>query len=54
MKTGQHTVLTQEQQTQLQAIKEMADDQIDLSDRPEKTDWSEAERGKFYRPIQQQ
>ncbi len=27
---------------------------IDLSDIPEVTDWSKAERGKFYRPIKRQ
>lgn len=28
----------------------MSDDDIDFSDIPEVTDWSKAERGKFYRP----
>lgn len=32
----------------------MPDDTIDLSDMPEKLDWSKAERGKFYRPVKQQ
>ena len=54
MKTGHHAVLTHEQQAQLQAIAETTDAQIDLSDMPEKTDWSGAERGKLHRPIKQQ
>lgn len=32
----------------------MPDDTIDLSDIPERTDWSGAVRGKFYRPVKQQ
>lgn len=54
MKTGHHTILTQEQRTQLQRIEEMTDDQIDLSDMPERGGWSGAERGKFHRPVKQQ
>jgi len=32
----------------------MADDTIDLTDMPERIDWSGAERGRFYRPVKQQ
>ena len=46
--------LTDEQREELRRIAEMPDDEIDLSDIPEKLDWSKAERGKFYRPVKQQ
>jgi uncharacterized protein (DUF4415 family) len=32
----------------------MGDEDIDFSDIPLKLDWSNAERGKFYRPVKQQ
>jgi uncharacterized protein (DUF4415 family) len=32
----------------------IADDTIDLTDAPERRDWSGAERGRFYRPVKQQ
>ncbi len=32
----------------------LPDDDIDFSDIPLKLDWSNAERGKFYRPVKQQ
>jgi len=32
----------------------LPDDDIDFSDIPLKLDWSDAERGKFYRPVKQQ
>ena len=52
MKTNHHTILAQEQQAQLKRIQEMTDDQIDLSDMPERKDWSGEERGKFHRSVQ--
>ena len=42
--------LPPEIQEQLLALDELADEDIDLSDVPEITDWSGAERGKFYPP----
>jgi uncharacterized protein (DUF4415 family) len=36
---------------ELAALKAMPESEIDLSDIPEKLDWSNAERGRFYRPI---
>ena len=42
--------LTQRQRDQLHALEALPDDQIDLSDAPETLDWSNAVRGKFYRP----
>ena len=38
---------------ELAALEAMSEDQIDLSDAPEITDWSGAVRGKFYRPEKQ-
>lgn len=39
---------------ELEALEKMRDEDIDLSDMPEKLDWTNAERGKFYRPVKQQ
>ena len=36
---------------ELEALAKMPDDEIDLSDIPEQLDWSDAVRGKFYRPV---
>jgi uncharacterized protein (DUF4415 family) len=38
---------------ELKALSEKRDADIDLSDIPEVTDWSQAVVGKFYRPIKQ-
>lgn len=46
--------LSAESQKQLLALDELADEDIDLSDIPETTDWTGAVRGKFYRPVKQQ
>ena len=45
--------VTPELEAELKAIATMSDDDIDTSDIPEITDWSGAERGKFYRPIKE-
>ena len=45
--------LTEKQAKQLAALSKMKDEDIDLSDIPEITDWSNAVRGKFYRPVKQ-
>lgn len=39
---------------ELAALENMGDEDIHLSDMPEKLDWSNAVRGKFYRPVKQQ
>lgn len=39
---------------ELVALDAMRDEDIDLSDASEVTDWSAAERGKFYRPVKEQ
>jgi len=43
--------LTKSQAKQIRALKSMKDDEIDFTDILEKTDWSKAVVGKFYRPI---
>ena len=39
---------------ELKRLAAMRDDDIDLSDIPERTDWTGAVVGKFYRPVKQQ
>ncbi len=43
--------LTKNQAREIRDLKRLKDEDIDLSDIPEKTDWSNAVVGKFYRPI---
>lgn len=42
-------VLTPKQQAEIDTLKAMSDDEIDTSDIPEVTDWSNAKRGMFHR-----
>jgi uncharacterized protein (DUF4415 family) len=42
--------LTKEQKRQIAAIAGKKDAAIDITEMPEVTDWSAAEKGKFYRP----
>lgn len=42
--------LTEPQIKELEALATMPDEEIDLSDIPEITNWDNAVRGKFYRP----
>ena len=50
--------LTEKQKAEIEALKAMSDDEIDLSDIPERDiDWSTARRGYsglFYRPVKQE
>lgn len=46
--------LTEQQCAQLARLAATPDEDIDFSDIPEGLDWSNAERGKFYRPVNQQ
>ena len=46
--------LTDKQKAELSALEALPDDQIDTSDIPEVLDWSDAQRGLFYRPVKQQ
>jgi hypothetical protein len=54
MKKTTSTELTAEQQAELAAIAALPDEEIDTQNIPELVDWSEADRGKFYRPAKQQ
>jgi hypothetical protein len=45
--------LTAEQKAELEALATLPDDQINTDDIPEVTDWSDAQRGLFYRPVKQ-
>lgn len=45
--------LTKNQAKQIRALKRMKDEEIDLTDIPEKLDWSNAVVGKFYRPTKE-
>jgi len=42
--------LTDDQKREIEAVKQMPESEVDLSDIPEKLDWSRAVRGRFYRP----
>ena len=54
MKKPYYPKLTPELLAESQRLAAMPDDTIDLTDMPEKLDWTNAERGKFYRPVKQQ
>ena len=54
MKKGTSERLTKEQKADLAALEAVPDDRIDTSELPELTDWNEARRGLFYRPVKQQ
>jgi len=45
--------LTAEQKAELEALAALPDDQINADDIPEIMDWSNAQRGLFYRPVKQ-
>ena len=45
--------LTAEQKAELEALAALSDDQINTDDIPEVTDWRDAQRGLFYRPVKQ-
>ena len=38
----------------LAVLEALPDEDIDTSDIPEATDWSDAVRGKFYRPVKEE
>ena len=46
--------LTPEIIAELEALEAMPDSEINLTDMPEVTDWSNWTRGKFYRPVKKQ
>lgn len=46
--------LTEAERQEVEHLASLSDEAIDPSDIPEITDWTGAERGRFYRPIKQQ
>ena len=46
--------ITPEIQANLDYLATRKDEDVDLSDMPEVTDWTGWQRGKFYRPVKQQ
>ena len=46
--------LSRRQKKEIDQLLQMNDGEIDFSDIPEITDWSETVRGKFYRPVKKQ
>ena len=46
--------LTAQQKADLAALESLPDSEIDTSDIPEVLNWSDAERGLFYRPVKKQ
>lgn len=54
MSKAKSTELSPELMEQLRILENMPDEAIDFSDIPECSDWSQAKRGMFYRPIKQQ
>lgn len=48
------TELPADIQAQIRALGALSDDQVDTTDAPEIPDWSDARRGVFHRPVQQQ
>ena len=53
MKKGNSDPIPAELLAELKALESLPDSDIDLSDSPEVTLWSEAARGKYYRPVKQ-
>ncbi len=54
MKKGTSKPLTKKQKADLAALETLPDAQIDTSDIPEVVNWSDAQRGRFYRPVKKQ
>lgn len=50
MRKGNFDPLPPELAAELAALEAMPDETIDLSEMPAVTDWSSAERGRFYKP----
>lgn len=44
---------TEQQRRELEALAKQPDSEIDTSDIPEITDWSQAVQGRFYRPVKE-
>ena len=54
MKKEASKSLNAAQRAELGALKAMPDGQINTKDIPEQTDWKNAKRGMFYRPVKKQ
>ena len=54
MKKGASKTLTDRQAREIQGLAERTEGRIDTSDIPEILDWSDAQRGVFYRPVKKQ
>lgn len=54
MKRATSKQLTAQQKADLAALESLPDSEIDTSDIPEVLNWSDAERGLFYRPVKKQ
>lgn len=51
MRKGNSDPLTDAQKAELAALEALPDSTIDTTDAPPVTDWTSAQRGKFYRPV---
>ena len=54
MKRETSKPLTEKQKADLAALETLPDAEIDTSDIPEVVNWSDAQRGLFYRPVKKQ
>ena len=54
MKQGRSEQLTPNQQAEIDALAALPDDEIDTKAIPEVHDWSDAQRGLFFRPVKKQ
>ena len=54
MKKATRPKLPADLQAITEALAALPDESIDLTEMPEVADWSDAIRGKFYRPVKQQ
>lgn len=46
--------VTRRQAEELKRLRDRPDSEIDTDDIPEVSDWSDARRGRFYRPVKKQ
>ena len=53
MTKGSSEPISPELMAELKALEAMSDSNIDFSDMPEVLNWSDAQRGKYYRPVKQ-
>lgn len=46
--------VSEQQAEELRRLAEQPEEAVDTSDIPEISDWADAQRGRFYRPVKQQ